>query len=156
MSFILLAFLPFIQATCPKDQYSPVNEVTKFSLPKLPYQYNSLQPQYWSQILLFHHDNVHASIVSSLNDIISTNSNYQKLTITQLIMLNTSSDSELSRYAGGHYSHCLFWLSLISYKCANQPSGLLLIDIEGKWGTFSNFQSSFNTNAYGLFGSGWA
>ena len=46
MIFIILAFLPIFQCACPKDEYLAVNEITTFTVPKLPYQYDSLQPQY--------------------------------------------------------------------------------------------------------------
>ena len=156
MIFIILAFLPIFQCACPKDEYLAVNEITTFTVPKLPYQYDSLQPQYWSQVLYFHHDYIHASLVNSLNGIISNNTNYQGLNLTTLLAVYGSKDKNLWRYAGGHYNHCLFWLTLLSYKCSKStPSGLLLNDIETKWGNFSNFQTQFNNNAKGLFGSGW-
>lgn len=156
MSFIILAFFLQVQSLCLKDEYYSLNEKNTFSLPKLPYKYDSLQPQYWNQLLYFHHDSLHNSLTSSLNDLVESDSEYQDKTITELLINYASANYTLWRYAGGYYNHCLFWWSLLSFKCSDaEPSGELLSDIQAKWGSFEEFKNRFNTNAKGLYGSGW-
>ena len=132
MLLLIFLFSP-IHSLCPKDEYSALNEITVFTVPKLPYQYDSLHPQYWNQLLLFHHDTVHSLHVSSLNSLVSSTPEYQSQTLTSLLETFAASNTSLSRYAGGHYNHCLCWWSLISHKCSeSEPSGQLLIDMWDK------------------------
>jgi superoxide dismutase, Fe-Mn family len=153
---IFLAILYKVNSSCSKDEYEAVNEKTTFSLPKLPYEYNSLQPQYWNQLLYYHHDYIHEGLVEGLNNITAWNITYQSQTVTQLLITYGTSDYSLWRYAGGHYSHCLLWWSLFNYQCAQaSPGGVLGLAIQDQWGSFDSFQSAFNTAAKGLYGSGW-
>lgn len=142
--------------TCLKDEYEPLYEKSTFTLPKLPYTYDSLNPQYWDQLVYYHHDKVHKDLIDSLNSYISENTKYSDLTIIDLLQDYASNDYTLWRWAGGHYSHTLFWQSLYSYKCADElGTSELLYKIEGKWGSFEEFKEEFSGFAKGLYGSGW-
>ena len=142
--------------SCEKDEFTPLNEKSTFTLPKLPYAYNSLNPHYWDQIVYYHHDRVHKTLINSLNSHIKSNSIYSGKSITDLLQNYASSDYTLWRYAGAHYSHSLFWWSLFSYKCADSlGTSELLYDIEQHWESFEGFKNEFNKYAKGLYGSGW-
>ncbi|CAG9332359.1 unnamed protein product [Blepharisma stoltei] len=154
---LFLLTLSSAATSCDKDEYSALNEKGEFTLPKLPYQYGYLQPQYWSQLLYYHHVKVHQQLIDQLNSYISTNSTYTSLTLTDLLIQYGTTDSNISRYAGGHYNHSLLWWILLNSRCgsSDEPNDNLGLDIESQYGSFSNFQTDFSNAAKNLFGSGW-
>ncbi|OMJ67570.1 hypothetical protein SteCoe_35224 [Stentor coeruleus] len=156
-ALIIFVFLTaYTEANCIKDDYLAKNEVTSFTVPKLPYTYDALNPLYWDQLLYFHHDFVHKELVDELNNMTSSIDTYREKTVVDLLQNYAVQDFTLWRYAGGHYSHSLFWLIMDSHKCNNpEPIGTLKLDIEAKWGTIGDFQKEFSRVAKGLYGSGW-
>lgn len=154
--FLLTCCIYYSIAICPKDEFYSRNESNEFALPKLPYLYESLEPNIWNQILYYHHKKHHQDYIDSLNSIIQSNSTYRDLTASELLQKYGTFDEELSNSAGGYYNHCLLWWILQPTSCKlHEPSGNLKSKIVNTWGSFTNFKAEFGKYANGLFGSGW-
>lgn len=141
---------------CSKLDYTARYQVANFTLQALPYDYYALDPITWSGNLYYHHLKEHRYRIKELNNACASNSAYQNLYVTDLLINFGLNDQNLLDYAGGHYNHELFWWELIDPECAKStPEGKLLEDIEAKWGTFTNFRAAFRDRAALLVGSGW-
>jgi Fe-Mn family superoxide dismutase len=65
------------------------------------------------------------------------------------------SNTAVRNNGGGHFNHSLFW-TILSPNGGGEPSGPLAEAIKTKFGTFAEFQDTFNKAAATRFGSGWA
>lgn len=154
---IVILFISIASSlSCTKDEYAALNEKGTFTLPKMPYTYDFLQPQYWSQLLYYHHVKVHQFYVDDLNTYIKNNSTYTGLSLTDLIIQYGASDSSIANYAGGHYNHSLLWWILLNSRCGDrEPNNNLGLDIDSTFGSFDEFKTAFTDTALDFDGSGW-
>lgn len=152
----IICLIAIVWAECSKTEYSAQNEKNTFSLISLPYSYYSLEPVLWAQVVYFHHKKEQNKFTEKLNTLVSSNSNYEDLTVVELLQNYGLKDKNLARNAGGYYNHALFWWSLVPTSCnKGEPEGKLLRDIEKYFGSFEGFQAEFERRAVALFGSGW-
>src|ERR1700722_16626100 len=84
-----------------------------FTLPKLPYDYNALEPQIDTMTMQIHHDKHHAAYVANLNKAVIDQPALADKSAEDLIR-NLSAVPEAIRTtvrnnAGGHANHSLFW-----------------------------------------------
>jgi len=128
-------------------------------LPKLPYDYNALEPHIDAKTMEIHHTKHHQGYVNKLNAALEQ---YPDLTEHPLDELLQSLDvvPEESRRAvrnngGGHYNHSLFW-NMMKPKGGGEPGGDLLDAIKKDFGDFTAFKEEFGNAAGSVFGSGWA
>jgi Fe-Mn family superoxide dismutase len=130
-----------------------------FTLPKLPYAYDALEPYIDARTMEIHHDKHHAAYVNNLNAALKDHPDLQKKKLTELLR-DVSSLPEAIRQAvinngGGDYNHTLFW-HFMAPKAGGQPNGALSKDIDAAFGSFDKFVAKFNDAAAKRFGSGWA
>lgn len=129
-----------------------------FTLPKLPYSYEALEPVISRDIMELHHSKHHQTYVDKLNAAIEQSPELKNRSLEELLS-NLTSLPESVRTAirnngGGHYNHSLFW-QWMSPDGGSQPHGALAEAINGKYGSFEGFVDEFTTKATGVFGSGW-
>jgi Fe-Mn family superoxide dismutase len=154
---IALSLLVSAFALCPKDEFSPEIDRGSFTLPDLPYDYASLEPVLWSQIVYYHHNKHQSEYVQALNDIVHKNYLYKDFTVPELLSKFGSSDPKLAHYGGGYYNHGLLWWILQPTSCrVTSLDGKLQDKIKETWGSLDNFKQSFSSNSTAIFGSGWA
>lgn len=128
-----------------------------FTLPKLPYAFDALEPVIDAQTMEIHHDKHHAAYVEKLNAAVAgTEWADKKL---EDILTNLSAVPEEKRMAvrnhgGGHWNHSFFWEIL--KKDGGQPSGKLAEAITKDMGGLDSLKEKFNQMATNRFGSGWA
>lgn len=127
-----------------------LRKFSSFKLPKLPFPDTSLEPIYDKKTLDFHWGKHHQVYVDNLNKAIGD----RKVPLLEVIQDLSQHSLPFRNMGGGHYNHCLFWLSL--GKSASKPSGNLLAHIEKDFGDFDSFKAKFNQAAIATFGSGWA
>ena len=71
-------------------------------------------------------------------------------------LLNNHSDiAAIRNNGGGWWNHCQFWEAM-SPDGGGAPSGDLAVAIDSVFGSFEDFQATFQKAAMTRFGSGWA
>lgn len=129
-----------------------------FTLPKLGYDYDALEPHVSRAIMELHHTKHHQTYVDKLNKALEGHDDLAGKDIVELLSHLDTIPSEIRtavrNHGGGHYNHSLFW-QWMSPSGGGQPSGELQKAIVAKYGSFEKFVEEFNTAATGLFGSGW-
>jgi len=125
-----------------------------FEQPKLPYDFNALEPHIDARTMEIHYGKHHAAYVNNLNGAIEgTDAAGKSL---DDIMKNISSYAPAVRNnGGGHWNHSLFW-TVMSPNGGGQPTGALADAINADLGGFDAFKEAFSKAAATRFGSGWA
>ncbi|PWN30619.1 Fe-Mn family superoxide dismutase, variant [Jaminaea rosea] len=127
----------------------------KHTLPKLPYDYNALEPAISAQIMEIHHSKHHNTYVNNLNAAEETLSNaLAKNDVKGTI----ASQSAIKFNGGGHVNHSLFWLNLAPEKEGGGKlvDGQLKAAIEKQFGGLDELKKKVNAQALAIQGSGWA
>jgi Fe-Mn family superoxide dismutase len=129
-----------------------------FTLPKLPYAYDALEPHIDAKTMQIHHDLHHKAYVDNLNKALAGNPELLKMPIPELLA-SINKVPEKTRQAvinngGGHYNHTMFW-EIMGPKGGGKPSGDLAGAIDGAFGSFDKFQEQLSQAAITRFGSGW-
>ena len=128
------------------------------TLPKLPYDYNALEPYIDAQTMTIHHTKHHQTYVDKLNAALEQHKDLQNKSLEELLT-NLASVPDAIRTAvrnhgGGHLNHSFFWPIMSPEK--QQAEGDILDMIVDKFDSFDKFKEQFSASAAGHFGSGWA
>ncbi|MBB6275167.1 superoxide dismutase [Porphyromonas circumdentaria] len=123
----------------------------KFTLVKLPYATNALEPVISQRTVELHHGKHLQGYVNKLNKLIKGTPFSEK----DLITIVKESDGSLFDNAGQNLNHILYFLQF-SPQGGGEPKGNLLQAIKRTYGTFEEFKEEFEKQALSLFGSGWA
>lgn len=125
-----------------------------YSLPELPYRYNSLEPYISEEQLTIHHDKHHQGYVNGANAILTKLDSARK----EDVDLDAKSTlKSLSFNIGGHILHSLFWPTLApAGEGGEEPDGVLGDVIGREFGNFDRFKKEFSQAASSVEGSGWA
>lgn len=124
-----------------------------FELPKLPYEYDALEPNIDARTMEIHHGKHHAGYTNNLNNAIAGTA-MEGMSIEE-ICANGTDNAAVRNNGGGYYNHCLFW-EVMSPNGGGNPSGDLAADIDATFGSFDGFKEKFAAAAATRFGSGWA
>lgn len=139
-----------------------------FSLPKLNYSYNDLEPIIDAKTMEIHHTKHHQTYVDNLNNLLVKNNLQEKYThliqekgeeeALKDILKNLSSFSQESQQAirnnaGGHLNHTFFWKILKKDIVISDSLKKIIID---SFGSYDSFVEQFMQSALSRFGSGWA
>lgn len=128
-------------------------------LPKLPYDYNALEPNIDAKTMEIHHSKHHQGYVNKLNDALKDNPELQNKSVEELLSdLNSLPESirnGVRNNGGGHANHSLFW-PCMSPNAGGKPTGELASAIDSAFGSFDSFKEQFANAAATRFGSGWA
>jgi Fe-Mn family superoxide dismutase len=135
-----------------------------FTLPKLPYAYDALEPNIDAETMMIHHDKHHAAYVNNLNKALEGNTKLLGMPI-EAILSDTKIIPEGVRQAvinngGGHANHSLFWTimakeGLGAKEGGGEPKGDLGKAIDKSFESFAKFQEKLTGAATTRFGSGW-
>ena len=124
-----------------------------FELPKLPYDFNALEPHIDAKTMEIHHGKHHNGYVTNLNNAIA-GTDMESKSLEDLMKV-AGSNAAVRNNGGGHYNHSLFW-TVLSPKGGGSPSGDLAAAINAKFGSLEAFKEEFGKAAATRFGSGWA
>ncbi|MBC1483858.1 superoxide dismutase [Listeria sp. FSL L7-1485] len=130
-----------------------------YELPKLPYTYDALEPNFDKETMEIHYTKHHNTYVTKLNEAVAGHPDLANKTAEELVANLNSVPEEIRgavrNHGGGHANHTLFW-SILSPNGGGAPTGNLKSAIESEFGTFDDFKEKFNAAAAARFGSGWA
>ena len=129
-----------------------------FTLPKLPYSYDALLPYIDAKTMEIHLTKHHQAYIDNLNKALSSHPELQTWSLEDLLTgiesLPEAIKTAVRNNAGGHYNHSLFWEMM--KPSADMKQGLLIAEIQKKFGTYQAFKDQFENAAKTRFGSGWA
>lgn len=128
------------------------------TLPALPYAYDALEPHIDARTMEIHHTKHHQAYVDKVNKALEGTEWAEKgieEVLQNLDKLPADKKKPVQNNGGGHYNHSLFW-TVMSPDGGGRPSGELLQAIEAAFGSFEDFQKTFEETAVNQFGSGWA
>ena len=126
-------------------------------LPKLSYEYNSLEPYIDVRTMEIHHTKHHQGYVNKLNIALEKFPELKNKNVNELIS-NIDSIPEDIRVSvrnngGGHSNHSLFWQ--ITGSKGGNCEGRILEKINENFGSFEKFKEKFSEMAASHFGAGW-
>ncbi len=128
-----------------------------FTLPELPYAYDSLEPYIDAQTMHLHHDKHHQAYVDKLNAAVDGTEWADKSIddiIANLADVPEAIQGAVRNNGGGHYNHTLFW-EWMSGDGGGAPEGELAAAIDDAFGSFADFKTKFEAAGVARFGSGW-
>ncbi len=131
--------------------------MTTFTLPELPYAYDSLQPFMSAETLQFHHDKHHKAYVDKGNELL-IGSGLESKSLDEIVVESFKNKDKpaLFNNAGQHWNHIHFW----NWMTGKNGGGSKLPGTVGKLidsdlGGFEGFKKAFTDGGIGQFGSGW-
>lgn len=125
-----------------------------FTLPKLSYAYDALEPYIDARTMEIHHTKHHNAYTTNLNAAIA-GTDLDNQSIETILTTLDMNNAAVRNNAGGYYNHNLFW-EIMAPKAGGQPTGELAKAINEAFGSFDNFKTAFSKAAATRFGSGWA
>lgn len=125
-----------------------------FELEKLPYTYDALSPHIDAYTMETHYSKHYLTYTNNLNKAV-IGTEFEKLSIEEILKKVGLEDMNLRNNAGGYYNHSLFW-KCMGPKSGGQPKDTLALAIAADFGSFDNFRTQFEDAATKQFGSGWA
>jgi superoxide dismutase, Fe-Mn family len=128
---------------------------TVFTLLKLPYGENALEPVISARTISFHYRKHHAGYVDTLNKLVEgTPLAGRPLEDIVLQAANDPKMATIFHNAAQVWNHNFYWLSMAA-KGGGEPAGKLKHSIDSEFGSFKGFRDAFSKAAVGEFGSGW-
>lgn len=130
-----------------------------FTLPKLPYAYDALEPHFDARTMEIHHTRHHKAYIDNANKALESYAELKALSgealVSRLDRVPEPLRTTLRNNVGGHLNHAFFWLTL-SPQGGGAPKGALANALTGTFGSFDAFKAQFADAASKRFGSGWA
>ena len=126
-----------------------------FSLPKLPFAENALEPVISSKTISFHHGKHHAAYVDKLNELIA-GTPYDGLPLEEVVKRSAKSEKHRAIFnnAGQAWNHEIYW-EQFTPGGARAPEKRLLELISVTFGSLDEMKNKIVASAGTVFGSGW-
>lgn len=122
-----------------------------FSLPKLPYATDALEPYISEKTFEFHYGKHHQAYVSNLNNLIP-GTEFENASLEEIVL---KSEGGIFNNAAQIWNHTFYFMQFSAEGCA-EPKDELKAAIDAKFGSYEAFKEAFSKAAATLFGSGWA
>jgi Fe-Mn family superoxide dismutase len=130
-----------------------------YTLPKLPYAFDALEPHIDARTMEIHHDKHHQAYVDNLNKALAGHPELMKKDPITLIREISEVPEDIRQavvnQGGGHVNHSLFW-QMMAPNAGGPPKSDVAQVIDRDLGGFETFQVAFADAAMKRFGSGWA
>lgn len=131
----------------------------KYTLPKLPYAYDALEPYIDAKTMEIHYTKHHQAYIDKLNAALEKYPDLQGRPVEELLMdlvnlkVDEADRTAIRNHGGGHVNHSLFWQIMGPKKEVDKK---LVADINTVFGSVDEFKKQFTDIAAKQFGSGWA
>ncbi len=131
----------------------------KYTLPKLNYDYDALEPHIDAKTMEIHYSKHHQAYINKLNGVLEKYPDLQAKSMDEILAdINNFNMDEKDRVtllnnAGGHANHSFFWEIMAPKK---EVDDKLAKDINKTFGSADEFKKLFGDTAMSRFGSGWA
>jgi Fe-Mn family superoxide dismutase len=130
-----------------------------YTLPKLPYDTDALEPYIDTLTMQIHHGKHHLAYITAANNILKGHPVLHALPPNELLA-NIDRVPETIRQGvinavGGHSNHSIFW-EIMGPKAGGSPRGALAKDIAHHFGSFDKLKKQLSEAGATQFGSGWA
>lgn len=129
-----------------------------YTLPKLPYAYDALEPNIDAKTMEIHYTKHHQTYVDKLNEAVE-GTEWAELPVEELLArvdeLPAKLKGPVTNHGGGHANHSLFW-TVMSPEGGGEPVGEVAKAIDAELDGFDAFKKAFTQAAVARFGSGWA
>ena len=131
-----------------------------FTLPKLGYAFDALEPHIDARTMEIHYTKHHQAYINNANAALKDYPELQTLTAAQILQrlpdMPEKIRTALRNNVGGHANHTFFWSSLAPASAAAAPGGALAAAMGKTFGSLDGFKTQFADAAAKRFGSGWA
>ena len=126
-----------------------------FSLPKLPYAENALEPVVSAKTISFHYGKHHKAYVDNLNRLI-VGTAYEQMGLEEIVKKSAGNDKDKGIFnnAGQIWNHNFYWESMAPK--GGTPAGKIADALKSSFGGVAEFNDAFAKAAVAQFGSGWA
>ncbi len=124
-----------------------------FTLPKLPFGYDALEPVISERTLRFHHDKHHATYVKTTNELLEKAGKTPVSLEQTIVEAAKAGDKKLFNNAAQAWNHTFFWSSMTAHR--ERPGGDLAKAIDAAFADLDGLKTAFVTEGAGHFGSGW-
>lgn len=125
-----------------------------FTLPKLPYSEDALEPYISAKTLSFHYGKHHKAYIDNLNTL-TKGGDQQNMPVEEIVK---RSEGKVFNNAAQAWNHTFYWYCMAppNSKAENKPTGDLAAAITDQFGSFETFREQFTEVGKTHFGSGWA
>ena len=117
-----------------------------FELPKLNYEFDSLEPHIDARTMEIHYTKHHAGYIANLNAAVD-GTKWADSTTAELIKnlddLPEEIRTTVRNNAGGHWNHSIFW-SIMGPGDGSGPSGELADKIDSTCGSLNQMKDTFD------------
>jgi Fe-Mn family superoxide dismutase len=138
---------------------APAAAAKGYTLPKLGYAYDALEPHIDAKTMEIHYTKHHQGYVDKLNAALANHPDLAKMPAEDLIKKLDAIPEEIrtavQNNGGGHVNHTFFWKIMGPGK-GGEPKGELAEAIKAKFGSFAAFKEALANAGGSRFGSGWA
>ena len=124
-----------------------------FTLPKLNYAFNALEPYIDEQTMQIHHGKHHQAYIDNLIKAVA-GTPFADMEIEdilkQLDQVPENIRAAVRNNGGGHYNHSIFW-QIMGPGGKGKPEGELAAQIDKDFGSFDAFKEAFETAVKAYF-----
>jgi Fe-Mn family superoxide dismutase len=124
-----------------------------FTLPKLPYAYDALEPVISERTMKVHHDKHHATYVKTTNELLAAIDAPARSLEAVIRYAAENSDAKLFNNAAQAWNHAFFWAAMTVKP--ETPDGDLAKAIDTAFGGLEALKAKFVKEGAEHFGSGW-
>jgi len=128
--------------------------LNEYTLPKLPYVYEALEPFIDRETVALHHDKHHAAYVAGFNATLKKLAEAREKGDYSAVK---ALDRDLAFHGAGAVMHSLYWEGLCSKAESKEPTeGRFLEQVKRDFGGLDKLKAEMGAAAKAVEGSGWA